>query len=177
MDNKEVFAIINSRIAQSLGNYPVSFAELIHQKNQASKSADLHKEFLVAVFLASQFLQKSAQSAAEDWIKKAKSLVPLVSTDPTVMQDISILEKLEKMISETHLIKDMGDDKSLLDKLVEGLLRKPMTRVELIEFLFDSVDFEAAENRLKNLMHRARKQFPNQIVKANGVYSIPVLRR
>ncbi|MGZ3768494.1 MAG: hypothetical protein ACXVCP_07460 [Bdellovibrio sp.] len=175
MDNKYFeLEIISTALLKKLDIQSLSFAEFIYQKNLARSKGDPHKEFLVYLYMASQFLKKNAKLAADQWLKNASALVSFLPLNPSVNQDIVLLNKLKQMIGPDEVVSAEKEGKSLLDKMMEGLIKKPMTRIELIEYLFDRVDMATAENRLKNILHRARKQFPNQIVKVGGLYSVPL---
>ncbi|MGZ3775670.1 MAG: hypothetical protein ACXVCY_17980 [Pseudobdellovibrionaceae bacterium] len=172
----KLFIQIEERLCQLFGNRKMPFSEFVFLEQQYHAKKDFQKKFIITIYLASLFARKDALTAAKEWLIKAKKLAPEVSQDPSCESDIALFLELEKKILDetASFNKPTDNDKSLLAQLMAGLTRKPMTRIELIELLFDKVDFENAENRLKNLLHRARKQFPNQIIKTGGVYSLSV---
>ena len=59
------------------------------------------------------------------------------------------------------------------ESLLRHISKSPRSKFEIIEFLFGvQIDFEAAENRLKNLLGRLRRKRPDLIVFENGRYRI-----
>lgn len=171
MDNLDPVAVVNSRISEMFGSDNPSFAELIHAKNQANKNGDIDKQLLITIFIILQFYKKNALTAAQDWLTKADEIVSNLAHASPPENILSLFRQIKTTVNSNSCRK--VPNSSLVETLMEGLSQKPMTTIDLLEFLFDGIEIESAENRLKNLLHRARKQFPNEIVKTNGFYSVP----
>ncbi|MNL37993.1 hypothetical protein D3C87_1601720 [compost metagenome] len=61
----------------------------------------------------------------------------------------------------------------LEDRILALLSSKPRDKYMLIEDLYgEKIAFEAAENRLKNLLNRLRKKMPGKIIFDNGIYKL-----
>ncbi len=61
----------------------------------------------------------------------------------------------------------------LESKVIDLLSKQKATKHDLIELLYgQNIDYESAENRLKNLLNRLRKKIPDKILFSEGFYSL-----